>query len=85
MTPNNKLLPAATLMLACALALPACSKDEAKPATQVAAKVNKQEISVHQINYVLSKSGANAQTPEQTSARRKAGAVGIWKIRVIPV
>ena len=55
-----------------AVSISACSKDEKAAATQVAAKVGSQEISVHQINYVLSKSGANATTPEQTAALRKA-------------
>jgi EpsD family peptidyl-prolyl cis-trans isomerase len=52
--------------------LPACSKDEKPGGTQVAAKVNSQEISVHQVNYVLGRSGANPTTPEQTAQVRKA-------------
>lgn len=41
------------LAAAAMLLMSACAKNEAKPATQVAAKVNKEEISVHQINFVL--------------------------------
>ena len=37
--------------------LAGCGNKEEKAATQVAAKVNKEEISVHQINYVLTRSG----------------------------
>ncbi len=67
---KKNLIAAATI--AAAASMTACGKDDKKPATQVAAKVNSQEISVHQVNYVLSRSGANAQTPEQTAALRKA-------------
>ena len=69
---NLKPLSLAVAAMLLATAITACSKDDKKAATQVAAKVNAQEISVHQINYVLSKSGANASTPEQTAALRKA-------------
>lgn len=52
--------------------LTACgSKDDKKPATQVAAKVNAEEISVHQINFVLTRSGAGAASPEQATKLRR--------------
>lgn len=64
------LLP--VLVLSLTLGLTACSsKDGKKPATQVAAKVNAEEISVHQINYVFSRSGAGAITPEQAPKARR--------------
>jgi EpsD family peptidyl-prolyl cis-trans isomerase len=52
----------ATVLAACG------SGDDKKPATQIAARVNKEEISVHQINAVLARAGSLA--PEQA---RQAG------------
>jgi len=45
----------APLLLALALISACGKKDEAKPATQVAAKVNDEEITVHQVNAVLAR------------------------------
>ena len=54
-------IPALVLVLL----LAACGGDDKKkPASQVAAKVNREEISVHQINAVLSRAGR--LSPEQT-------------------
>ena len=59
-------------MLPLAVVLTACgSKDAEKPATQVIAKVNSGEISVHQINYVLSRSGAGAVSQEMAPKVRR--------------
>ena len=72
MKPKLNIILLAAMALMGVVGISGCGKEDKKAATQVAAKVNSQEISVHQINYVLSRSGANAQTPEQTAALRKA-------------
>lgn len=54
------------LVLTLVLGLTACGEKESKkPASQVAAKVNAEEISVHQINYVLSHTAALANVPAE--------------------
>lgn len=61
-----------TLMTAAALVvvLSACGdKGKDKPASQTAAKVNKEEITVHQINYVLSQQ--RGLQPEQAASASK--------------
>ena len=62
-----------TLLAAAALVvvLSGCgNKDKDKPASQTAAKVNKEEITVHQINYVLSQQ--RGLTPDQAASASKA-------------
>ena len=48
-----------SLVAACAVAALAagCGDDKGKPATQVAAKVNNEEISVHQVDFLLQRQG----------------------------
>jgi EpsD family peptidyl-prolyl cis-trans isomerase len=54
------------------LTLTACGeKEEKKAATQVAAKVGKEEISVHQINQVLSRTNAGNATPAAVDKLRR--------------
>ena len=66
--PNRARLTAAAC-LAVALALAACGDKKDKGATQTAAKVNKEEITVHQINFVLQQQ--RGLKPEQADAASK--------------
>ncbi len=54
------------LVLACSAVLVGCGEKKDKAATQTAAKVNKDEITVHQINFVLQQQ--RGLKPEQTDA-----------------
>ena len=54
--------------LAMVLSLAGCGGEKDKPASQTAAKVNKEEILVHQINFVLQQRGLK---PEQADAASK--------------
>ncbi len=59
------------VMIAATLGAAGCgdTKDKDKPATQTAAKVNKEEITVHQINFVLQQQRGLA--PEQAASASK--------------
>lgn len=57
-------------LVASSVLLVACGGDDTKKSTQVAAKVNKEEISVHQINFVLANQGGIK--PEQKDQASKA-------------
>lgn len=59
------------VMIAAALFMTGCGdkKEKDKPASQTAAKVNKEEITVHQINYVLQQQRGLA--PEQAASASK--------------
>lgn len=72
MKTNGKRILLSALALSLTLGLAACGgKDEKKPASQVAVKVNAEEISVHQINFVLGRSGAGNVSPEQAPKVRR--------------
>jgi EpsD family peptidyl-prolyl cis-trans isomerase len=54
---NLKNTPISIAVLGALTILAGCGKDGEHPASQVAAKVNKDEISVHQINFQLARAG----------------------------
>jgi EpsD family peptidyl-prolyl cis-trans isomerase len=61
---------AIALAIACAAALAACGRDDGKkPASQVAVKVNKEEITVHQLNNAMAQ--FRNLSPEQQKAVAK--------------
>ncbi|MDO9197558.1 EpsD family peptidyl-prolyl cis-trans isomerase [Rhodoferax sp.] len=72
MTSSKSRLALSVLATTLALGLSACGKkDDEKVATQVAARVGSEEISVHQINQVLSRTNTAGATPQavQTMSR----------------
>ena len=69
MTTSNTRLTLLLLTSALVLSLAACGKkDDKKMATQVAVKVGSEEISVHQINQVLSRSNSAGASPQAAQA-----------------
>lgn len=63
-------------LVAAASLLAACGGEKKKGATQVAAKVNKEEISVHQINFVLQRTpGLRPEQAPQASKRILEGLI----------
>ncbi|MGY0194243.1 EpsD family peptidyl-prolyl cis-trans isomerase [Leptothrix sp. BB-4] len=69
MSIRTRAFPVLTLLAATVL-LVACGGGDKKGATQVVAKVNKEEISVHQINFVLQRQGGQGADAPQEASRR---------------
>ena len=72
-TPLARQIALSIIAAALLLGVAGCGgKDEKKAATQVAAKVNAEEISVHQINHVIARTPNAANvTPEQAARLRR--------------
>ena len=69
MISSKSRLTLSVLTATLALSLTACgNKDDKKVATQIAAKVGTEEISVHQINQVLSRTNTTGATPQAVQA-----------------
>jgi EpsD family peptidyl-prolyl cis-trans isomerase len=58
------------VVMAVAVVMAACGAKSSTPSTQVAAKVGKGEISVHQINFLLRRQG-ELPAPQQAAAQRE--------------
>lgn len=73
MEPKPKKLMPSLALLPFVLILANCGGKESSqpPASQIAAKVNSGEISVHQINYQLARTGASASNPEMAPKVRR--------------
>src|SRR5688500_1830131 len=72
MKPHFRKLIPIIILLPAVIGLGACdSKEPQKPASQVAAKVNSGEISVHQVNYALTRAGVRASKPEMAPQVRR--------------
>src|SRR6478736_2901292 len=72
MPPFSKIITSQICLVGVVLGLAACgSKEVEKPVGQIAAKVNSGEISVHQLNYVLTRTGASASSPETAPELRR--------------
>lgn len=56
--------------VAAAMSLAACSGQSRDTGTQIAAKVNREEISVHQVNYFLQRQGAVAPDELEAASRQ---------------
>lgn len=64
--PRSRRVGLLTVAVACSLLLAACGDKKEKAASQTAAKVNKEEVTVHQINFVLQQQ--RNLRPEQAEA-----------------
>lgn len=70
---SSKKLTSSMVFLPLVFLLASCGGKESQqpPASQIAAKVNSGEISVHQVNYQLARAGASASNPEMASQIRR--------------